>query len=330
MDDPARVSERPRRRWPRLVLVAPALACAAACGAWAIAGTAWPIDVAASFTFQSAVGAGVVAAVSAAARARSATALALVAVALGVVGQVRGRSLLPGRAATGPALRVLVFNSHSLNEDRDACFALIERADADVVVLVEPEIEFSRSIRWDGALNEAYPVWIRRDWVRHTVSPIIVLSRLPLREIESSSPPEEARFLIAAEVESAIGPVVIAAGQPRSPRSAARWESGNEEAERLAGWAGDLLERGRPVVLCADLNSTPAAHRGSIIRRAGLRPAKPLLAPTGTFPASLPWPARIALDDAWHSPELAVASWRTIGHAGSDHEAVLVEFVASE
>ncbi|MEQ8768894.1 MAG: hypothetical protein RIB60_00140 [Phycisphaerales bacterium] len=304
------------------------------CAAWAPSHHTWLVDVLASFTFQSVATAGVVLLVSLALRAWGGVCFALIAVALGAVGMTGGRSLTLGDppAPGAPALRVLVFNPYALNEDRDACFALVERADADIVVLIEPEIEFSRSIRWDGALEETYPRWVRRDWVRQTVSPIIVLSRLPMRELDAGAlhPPDEARFLLGVEVESAIGPVVIAAAQPRSPRTAARWAAGNREAALQAEWVGELRTSGHPVVLCADLNSTPTAHRGSILRGAGLTPAKPLLTPEGTYPAALPWPAQIALDDAWHTPDLTVASWRTVGNAGSDHEAVLVEFVRSE
>ncbi len=335
VDDAARLTRaRPgrARRAAGWACVCLAVVLCLCCASWAPSHHTWLVDVLASFTFQSVAAAGVVLAVSLALRAWGGVCFALIAIVLGSVGLAGGRTLTEdGPPPPGtPTLTVLVFNPYALNEQPEACYDLIERANADIVVLIEPEIDFSRAIRWDFSLQDDYPHMATRSWVRRTVSPIIVLSRLPMRVIQPDYPADEARFLIGVEVESAIGPVALAAGQPRSPRSAARWALGNREAALQAEWVAELHEPGRPAVLCVDLNATPAAHRGQILRRAGLTPAKPLLTPAGTYPAALPWPARIALDDAWHTPELAVVGWETLGSAGSDHEAVLVTFVRAE
>lgn len=317
----------PRRRLVRALLTAASVACLLGCLAWTVAGLGWAPDMAAVFTFQILIVTGVVLLASSVVRAKAAGLITACALGLGVAGMVIGRDLvIAGPASPGePTLRVLVFNSHALNAEHDACATLIRETDADVVVLIEPEIEFSRWIRWDRSLEGAYPNLHTRDWVKGTVSPIIVLSRLPTAEIDFGRAPDEDRFLLGVEIDTAFGPVALMAGQPRSPRSASRWAAGGREARLHAAAAHQLHEQGIPVLFCADLNSTPAGARGLTLRSVGLTPCKPLLSPAGTYPAALPWPARIALDDAWRSDDLRVVSWDTVGPAGSDHMGVVVE-----
>ena len=47
----------------------------------------------------------------------------------------------------------------------------------------------------------------------------------------------------------------------------------------------------------------------------------------GSFPSSLPAVLGLAIDGVYASPGVGVKSWRTIGSAGSDHRAVVVDLV---
>lgn len=323
------LDERPRprvkRRVARVVLGAAGAVAIAWCAVWIVAPAGWALDVAAAFVFHAVLLAGIITIVSLLVRARLGTVLGCLAIGVGVFGLVRGRDLLPHAPPSGPVLRVLVYNAHADNMDHSGVIGVIRRSNAHVVVLIEPEVGLSRDIRAGHALAEEYPHWIMRDWVPEQISPILVLSRLPLDPVAYQGPEDERGYALAAVVDGPFGPVGVVAGQPLSPRTAARWHEGNKQLRTHAALIESLRARGLPVVFAADLNGSAASARGQTLSSAGVRACKPLLAPAGTFPASLPWPARISIDDAWHSDDLRVGSWQSLGPGGSDHEAVLIE-----
>jgi len=320
---PGRVTRRQLARRSAACLGAGLLAGA---GAWTIAGVGWVVDLATPFTAHTVVLACLGTLVFARARARAGAVLCAVAALVGMWGVTRGRDLLPpGSAPTRGTVRVLVYNAHSENTDHAATLGVIRRADADVVVLIEPEIELSRDIRWRGELEDAYPSWSLRAWVPQQVSPILILSRLPIAWVGPEGDPADEPYALAGVVETPFGEMGVVAGQPLSPRSAARWREGERQTRAHVRLIESLRARRIPVVFGADLNSAACGSRGRMLARAGVRPCKPLLEPAGTFPSWLPWPARISIDDAWRTPDLRVVSWRVLGAGGSDHEAVLVE-----
>lgn len=316
-----RLTARAVRRGAALLI---ALGVLAVAGAWGVGRFAWVLDLATPFTAHAAAvgAAGAVAAWLG--RVRSAAIVLALAAVVGWWGLARGRDLLPpGDAPPGPTLSVLVYNAYAQNPDHAGVERVVRAADADVVVLIEPEVELSRAIRRGEVLADLYPSWTLRGWVPNRVSPILVLTRLPAAAPEPAGDDPAAQLTVV--VESAFGEVGIVAGQPLSPRAPGRWREGAHQVGVHLEQIARLRARGVPVVLAADLNSAPAGSRGRTLARAGMRACKPLLAPAGTFPAWLPWPLRLSIDDAWRSPELRVVRWEPAGAGGSDHGAVLVE-----
>lgn len=293
-----------------------------------LAGVGWLLDLAANLAAQFAIVGvlGTVAlAVSRARRASMAAGAATLAIAVALVSVERAVWHREG----GPLMRVLVFNSLASATDATDAVSLILQSNADAVALTEPSSALLDAVRQPGPLRDQYPHFSLPDRARSGYT--VVLSRGPQRPLAGipgrpSVVPFTGARAVAIRAPSGVE-VALVLIHPDSPRSVRRWREGREIVERTIELANSLRDEQWPVVVAADLNSTPtgwASRRLSAAAR--LRRAKPLSAATGTFPAWLPWPLTVAIDDAWVSSDVQVAGWRTLRGGGSDHKAVLVEF----
>lgn len=298
--------------------------------AWIVSGFTWPTDMAANLSAQLFL---VTAVLGLWWLLRRRWGLVVVSVVSCVV---HGIVLIERRAARGTdqddAMRVLVYNAHTRNPGADA-LELILMSGADVVALTEPSAELLDLIRDSDRIHAEYPYLWLPDRARGGFR--LLMSRWPQAGSDGSG------AWVAGASRTVIGPMRVARidrpdgvfmmvmAHPRSPRTWARWRAGNGDVEQVADAVTDLARStGLPVVLAADLNATPTGWRSRYLtRRTGLRRCKPLLTPVGTYPASLPWPVSVAIDDAWVSPGVRVASWKALGSGGSDHRAVVVDLV---
>lgn len=232
---------------------------------------------------------------------------------------IHGWYLFPGRAAEGagePDVRLLVHNSGSANPGLERVLAQIRTSGADIVVLVESNPELVRSIRRGGALAETYPHVVAAGPAPGLSAWRLVLSRWAL----SPLPGEEPGWLAATPA----GSLAILPIHPASPRSAGRWAGGNGLVRGAARASLALAEGGTPVAVAGDLNGAPGSWRDRLLHGGGLQRCKPAMRGFGTFPAALPGPLRLSLDDVWVSRGIRVTSWEACGAAGSDHASVLV------
>ncbi len=161
-----------------------------------------------------------------------------------------------------------------------------------------------------------------------------VASRWPMVAWDLSEFGPVSRRLIAGLVDSPHGPFVVIGAHPRSPRDQQRWSFGNQDVEVVAAAATKAREQGLPLVVLADLNSTPSGSRSRRLASVGLRRSKPLLSALGTWPSDgVPgagglvgrWPLAIAIDDALVSSEWSVRTWTRGDSRGSDHWPVVVD-----
>lgn len=192
----------------------------------------------------------------------------------------------------------------------------------------------------------------------------VLISRWALEAMEPVRDTPYAASLLAAVVRPELDQgyqrpaFAVILLHPPSPRSVERWLAGNEVVEAAVEMASAARQAGLPVILLADLNSTPTGWRSRRLAQAGFRRAKPLLMPLGTWPthaalntagSGLPdrsppgastsafqpdpddrvlvgrWPLAIAIDDAWVSEEWRVAGWSRGPSRGSDHWSVVVD-----
>ncbi len=330
----------PGVRWRRRVSI----------GAWAAAGVltltlvaralshaGWLLDMVATFAAQCGVAALVLGAGALAARARLPGAVLLAVGVVHVAWLTQGRATWAGDGGS-PArepVSVLTFNALALNPRPELVVRALEASGADVIVVIESTRDIVEAIEASPGLSARYP---------HRLIPkpghwaVVVLSRWPQRELSfrDSHRPRYRQwrhifsFVRSRVIERPEGPFLVGALWPDSPKSRARWLEGNAEIREFAEiHRACLAPLGYPEVFCTDLNATPTGHRTELVRRlTGLRRGKPAWIARGTWPSSLPPPARVAIDDVLVSEGIEVASWRTLeGETGSDHVPVLVELL---
>ncbi|MBX3385211.1 MAG: endonuclease/exonuclease/phosphatase family protein [Phycisphaeraceae bacterium] len=162
----------------------------------------------------------------------------------------------------------------------------------------------------------------------------LLASRWPMTAWDIAEFGDAARRVIAGRVESPHGPFIVLAAHPRSPRDETRWRFGNDDVEVVAQAARKAESLGLPVIVLADLNSTPSGARSRRLAESGLRRTKPLLKPLGTWPTqAVPgvrgavgrWPLAIAIDDALVSRHWSVRAWSRGESRGSDHWPILAD-----
>lgn len=223
-------------------------------------------------------------------------------------------STLPRAARLNPStpgLRILIANTRASSADAAAAqLAALTAADADIIALIEPSAELLDAVRRSEPFRERWPHAHLPD--RAAGGFIVAFLRHEPDGVELNG-----RVVRLAEPF----PCTLVLAHPRSPRSLATWRSGNAEVEGIVGRAGG--RGGVPVIVAGDLNSTGTGRRGRRLASAGLRAGKPLVEPSGTWPAWSAWPLTIAIDDVWVTPELGIASWATRPMPGSDHLAVI-------
>ncbi|MGP1347189.1 MAG: endonuclease/exonuclease/phosphatase family protein [Phycisphaerales bacterium] len=267
-------------------------------------------------------------------RPRAATAAALAAALLIALLLWAHRTPAPANDNTIQRfpLTTLITNFYAYNTSPQAAFAQAAGADADLLAWVETPSEIIDRLRWDTEFRAKYPhAWIPD---RAGTGFPILLSRWPLLARRSGWKPtphliSESGYLLAI-VDHPEGAFIAVWMSPRSPRHPERWNEGNDTVRKLARdlaqHFGTTDQRALPIVVLGDQNATPTNWRSRHLRaEARLRRAKPLTIPAGTFPASLPWPLTVAIDDALVSDQVRITAWQTLQPEGSDHRPVLIE-----
>lgn len=214
----------------------------------------------------------------------------------------------------GPGLRLYSANVWVRNSDAEALRRSIAAAEPDVVVLLE--VNDALFARLDAALpDHPHRAASRRMSFRGPVRQVVA-SRTPLQPIQG----EPAPLGIAARVQTALGPITVVPTHLTRPWPfQIQWE----QIRQAATQAAFARATDGPVILAGDFNSVSTARIGRQIRAdGGLTPAPGW---PGTWPAFLPAPFRMTIDQVYVSRDLAVAD-RRLGRAnGSDHSPVITE-----
>lgn len=312
-----------------VMLLAPA-GCAWMLGRWS-----YYIDVIAVYQLQISLLIGLIAMALLVCRCwRSGLPLILIST-LGLWSVVRGRALTLPEVdfSRNPrnVIRVVSCNINPKNPDWRAGFDQLLDLDADILVLIESPWQLSRSVMKEGHLEKTpYRTYAHRNWVDKETSPCFVISKWDMARLDVGPEPMMRQQVLHARIDHPAGEIVVGPLHPLSPRDEARWDAGNRAIDLQAHGAEQRLAGSElPLLLCGDLNAGPAQLRARTIRGAGMSMSKPVLRSAGSFPegGDVPGLVMLQLDDCWHSDGVRPVAWSMLPVIGSDHRAVVVDFV---
>lgn len=318
-------------------------------GVWIFSANSFRLDLIANLGTQILILCIAVAIITAVLNRRRALVFALLACAIQLTPLVRFRAaFLPripeSRPAAG-AIRFLHYNDSGLSDKADI-YAMMDRSGADIISILSPPVKMQFEVIYGPGLEDKYAGKMLRQWkaapdsTSTEISPGFVVSRWKLTPVDCSFVGKMSDRFMCAVVERPEGRFAIVAVHPRSPRSELRWLEGNATIHALVALSNKLENDGFPVVVLTDLNASPTGWRSrEACQRGGLRRAKPLFHPDGTYPDVVPtnirtgqtsnigaiWPLSIAIDDALISPGVEVAAWGGLDRLKSEHRPVIID-----
>ena len=310
-------------RLARLLLVALVaflvLAGVAATLAGVVARQWWVADLATHFKAQLALGLAACALALALLRSYGLAVLALLAAAVNMAFVV----LLylpaadPGYLDALP-VRVMLANVHRASADYPAVVSLVHKEEPDAVVFIEVSPEWVAGL---APLEAAYPH--RVVVARSDDYGLAVYSRLPLGQTVTPTLGTLATPAIATTAQVRDKAVTLIAAHPPPPKSTELAAERNRQYEELATL---VRMHDAPMVLCADLNSTPwSPFFTDLLSGTGLRNSRQGFGVLATWNADWPRMAAIPIDHCLVSPDVAVRSLRYGPRVGSDHLPLIVD-----
>lgn len=223
-------------------------------------------------------------------------------------------SLFPARAMTHAvdSVSVVFSNVWIQNERLPEVVERLHALDPDVIVLTE--------IR-DG--TEALVPALEADWPyraacpRHYSCDTVVLSRLPIVQDRSGKGERGLVGVAAASVATGFGPVTIAGTHLTQPLPPARQRIQEYQADGVVAMLAGVDE---PLLVVGDFNSVPWGRLIRAFAAATRLDVAPGL--EGTWPAMLPWPLRLPIDQALTGRGLQLIERQVVTMPGADHKAL--------
>jgi endonuclease/exonuclease/phosphatase (EEP) superfamily protein YafD len=212
-------------------------------------------------------------------------------------------------------ISLLIFNVLMENENYDCALRMIERYDADIVLLAEPDENWARSL---APLEAKYP--FRVSCPLDNRYGMILFSRLPLHDTEL-------QFLIQDDIPSIHTKVKLPTGRdialhgvhPRPPMIGENTRSTERDGELLL--VGKAISKSNlPCIVAGDLNDVAWSRTTQLFKRvSGLLDPRVGRGFYNTFHAHYPF-LRVPLDHVFHSHHFRLARLERVPEAcGSDH-----------
>ena len=217
-----------------------------------------------------------------------------------------------------PKRQVRLLNANVLltNRNYGALLHLVRRTDPDVILLLEPGLEWEQAVR---PLYPAYPYRVGQP-LPNTYG-LILLSKLPLEGVQL-------RNLVQAQIPSVKAGLRLRSGEivtfhgvhPEPPYPGD--DSGERDAE-LVQVGKEVRQSGRAAIVMGDLNDVAWSHSSRLFRRlSGMLDPRVGRGPYPTFPANLPW-LSWPLDHIFVTPHFRLVSIDRLPDIGSDHRPML-------
>jgi endonuclease/exonuclease/phosphatase (EEP) superfamily protein YafD len=213
----------------------------------------------------------------------------------------------------GPSLRLLVANVLMDNRDAARLLAQIREANADVVVLTEPDAWWAAQVQ---AVHDRYPH--RIEVPQPDTYGMIVLSRLPLLdpEVKRLIEPDIPSVHTAIELDNQRVALRFVHPKPPAPQEAKTTEERDAE---LVMVGREVKRLGMPAIVAGDLNDVAWSQTTRLFQR-----VSSTLDPRrgrgffSTFHARYPF-LRWPLDHIFHTEHFTLERIERLGPNGSDH-----------
>jgi endonuclease/exonuclease/phosphatase (EEP) superfamily protein YafD len=230
-------------------------------------------------------------------------------------------------AAHGRATTVLHYNLDNTISDHAAAFAYLRGQPAEILSLQELTPELDRRLE---AELPGYQVVYRHPMPNSHGSALLLRRDAPIALVSAEIvhlPDSSVRPIIAAVLEIERREVAFLSLHVIRPVS--EWNSGYQQLEfdAAAAWGRAQQAQGRPVLMIGDFNSTPwSPHFRRLLRAGQLEDSARGFGEQPTWPATLPDPLRIPIDQCVHSAEITITSRAAGPFLGSDHTPIVVGF----
>jgi len=219
--------------------------------------------------------------------------------------------------ATGQRLRLVAVNVHTANPHTELVLSFLQKADADVVLLMEVNMPWMDAL---GSLSNRYPEIIGE--ARSDNFGIALLNRVPSTNStvvylgEAEVPSVRTTLFINGQTVTLLGT------HPLPPGSA---EYARLRNDQLHSIAATVRESSGPTIVVGDLNATPwSPYFRELLHVGGLRNTSQGRGVFGSWPAGLPV-GRIPLDHCLISPSLQVIDKQLGPKVGSDHLPIVID-----
>jgi len=212
-------------------------------------------------------------------------------------------------------LRVVAFNVHIWNDDVPRIAKYLESLAADVVVL--EELSPANAARLEPLLPELPHRYLA---LREGVWGVAILSRFPLR---SPRPAKQGELVFAAQADVDLGDRILRlyGVHLKWPIFPATAHARNAQLEALGR---ELAACAHACLVVGDFNVTPwSRHFRGVLENAAVSDCAAGRGMLTTWPAQLPGPLRMRIDQCLAAGAVSVASVRVGEAAGSDHLATL-------
>lgn len=217
-------------------------------------------------------------------------------------------------APEAPVVRVYSANVWVHNTDIEAMRRSIEAADPDVILL----IEMGQSTRGQlDSLLAGYPYRTDDSVQGDLLNRAIIAARFPISEFGRRP---DGLHAVMARGETPLGPMTFIVTHLTRPWPFEAQEGQVTQVQALTARVSPL---DGPIVIAGDFNSVTTGRIGRMIRSGmdlNAAPGWP-----GTWPAQLPGPARITIDQVYVTRDLAIRDRRLGQRNGSDHMPVITE-----
>jgi len=218
----------------------------------------------------------------------------------------------------GPALRILLANVLTSNEDYTRIVRLVERERPDIVVAQETNDAWVRAL---AVLRSDYPYVETRP--REDNFGMALYSRVPFKDLRTVT--LDRRFFVEALVatlSTEVGTVSFMSVHTLPPFRQDYAMCRNIELDAVRAWA--VLED-NPVIIAGDLNTTPwSPYYADLIDSTGLRNTRQGFGVLGTWPNVPGWLA-IPLDHILVSHDFKTIAFRRGPDIGSDHRPIIAD-----